>query len=82
MKHGTHYPKGSVHPSSSVGEQEGQLFQNDGDVTRYPNTTVQDTVFNGHRVKTHETSGGSGGKSKHDYPKSREKFGSEKMVGA
>jgi len=74
------YPKGSAHPSGSVGEQEGQLFQNDGDVTRYPNTTHRDTIFNGHRVKTKECSGGSGSPNKSDYPKSRETFGTEKTV--
>lgn len=76
------YPKGSAHPSSKIGEQEGQLFQNDGDVTQYPNTTAADTVFNGHKNKTRECSGGGGKPNKSDYPKSREKFGTEKMVSA
>lgn len=79
---GVTYPKPSKHPSMSVGEQEGELFQNDGDVTRYENTTHRDTTFNGHRVKTKECSGGSGSPAKNDYPKSRERFGSETMVGS
>lgn len=74
------YPKPSKHPSGSVGEQEGQLFQNDGDVTSYPNTTAADTRFDGHRVKTKLCVGGSGSPAKADYQKSREKFGSEKVV--
>jgi hypothetical protein len=79
---GVTYPKGSAHPSSKVGEQEGQLFQNDGDTTVYANTTHKDTVFNGHRVQTKECSGGSGSANKSDYPKSRTKFGSETLVAA
>jgi hypothetical protein len=76
------YPKGSAHPSSKVGEQEGQLFQNDGDVTHYNNTTAKDTEFNGHRVQTLECTGGSGKANKSDYPKSRRSFGTEKLVAA
>jgi hypothetical protein len=74
------YPKSSPNPSSSVGEQEGQLFQNDGDVTRYPNTTHRDTIYNGDRVHTKECSGGSGSPCKCDYPPKRVSFGTEKVV--
>jgi hypothetical protein len=77
---GQMYPKGSAHPSKSVGEQEGQLFQSDGSVTSYPNTTVKDTVYNGDRCKTLECSGGSGKPNKSDYPKSRTKFASERAA--
>ena len=71
------YPKKSANPSSSVGEQEGQLFQNDGDVTHYANTTAKDTVYNGDRCKTLECHGGSGKPNKSDYPKHRTVFGTE-----
>jgi hypothetical protein len=81
------YPKGSKHPSSKVGEQDGKESWNAKHRTRFGNTTVKDTVYNGDRVKTKSCSTGAGMAGGNQqvschYPKkSHEKFGSEKHVG-
>ncbi len=77
------YPKKSKHPSQSVGEQDGKDSWNGKNRTSYGNTTVKDTVYNGDTVKTKHCEGGG---SSTDisvtcrYPKSREKFGSERSA--
>ncbi len=79
------YPKGSKHPSSSVGEQEGKGSWNDANRNQYPNTTVKDTVYNGEIAKTKHCVGGGASTNiqvSAFYPKSREKFGSERHVGS
>jgi hypothetical protein len=75
------YPKGSVHPSSKVGEQDGKPIWPDGSKTSYGNTSVKDTVYNGDRCQTKRCEGGSGGANGPDYKPSRTKFGSEIHVG-
>lgn len=78
------YPKGSAHPSSSVGEQDPAPTRANGSRTKYGNTTVKDTVYNGDRAKTKSCEGGGASTDMQvscRYPKSREKFGTEKYVG-
>jgi hypothetical protein len=78
------YPKGSKHPSSAVGEQDGKDSWNGKRRTSYGNTTVKDTVYNGDIAKTKMCEGGGASTDMSvtcRYPKSREKFDSEKHVG-
>jgi len=85
------YPKGSAHPSSKVGEQDGKASWNAQRRTKYSNTTVKDTVYNGDIVKTKSCDGGHGmgGGNKQvsaSYPKKgkmqRGTFGSESSIGS
>lgn len=82
------YPKGSAHPSSKVGEQDGKATWPDSSKTEYGNTTVKDTVYNGEMAQTKSCSGvgkikGGGNKQvSATYPKKiHGKFGSEIHVG-
>ena len=77
------YPKGSKHPSQSVGEQDSKSSWDAKSRVSYGNTTVKDTVYNGDTVKTKSCSTGAGkarGKAQVSctYPGSRAKFPSEK----
>lgn len=77
------YPKGSKHPSKSVGEQNSKESWNAKRPTTYGNTTQKDTSYNGNTVKTKSCSSGSGkakGSSQVSctYKGSRAKFPSEK----
>ena len=75
------YPKGSAHPSRKVGEQDGEQNWEGKNRTSYPNTTVSDTNYEGDRVHTRSSEGGSGSPNGPDYAKSRVKFDTEKHVG-
>ena len=78
------YPKSSKHPSMSVGEQDSKDTWPDHKRVEYGNTTVKDTVYNGDIAKTKHCEGGGSSTDMQVscyYPKSREKFGSEKHVG-
>jgi hypothetical protein len=84
------YPKGSKHPSSKVGEQDGKDSWNAKRRTSFKNTTVKDTVYNGDVVQTKscDTGAGKAGGSKQvsaHYPKKgkmqRGTFGSESQIG-
>lgn len=85
------YPKGSKHPSMKVGEQDGKASWDAPSRTRYSNTTVKDTVYNGDTVQTKSCSEGhgKGGGNKQvscTYPKKgkmqRGAFGSESNIGS
>lgn len=75
------YPKGSKHPSQSVGEQDGKDSWDGRNKVEYKNTTVKDTVYEGDRVNTKHCTGGEGSANGPDFPKKREKFDSERHVG-
>lgn len=83
------YPKGSVHPSGSVGEQEVkkadvESWKGDPSQTRYPGEGYKGTDFNGHDAKCQKLDQSNrwpGNPSKTSYPKGKSPaFGTEKSA--
>lgn len=73
------YPKASANPSKSVGEQHTTNWPTSNNVN-YPGGGASSTVYNGDRSHTKVCKGGSGSKSKSDYPGTKyETFGTEKV---
>jgi hypothetical protein len=75
------YPKGSKHPSGSVGEQESTFHKGDPSATSYPGKGFKGTDFNGHKNKTlklDQSGKFPGNPAKTSYPQGKApSFGSE-----
>ena len=72
------YGKPSAQPQSGVGEQKGKSSWDDENKAHYPKNGRP--AFTGHRVHLKENSGGGGSHNGNDYPKSPERFGTERGV--
>ena len=71
------YPKGSAHPSKSVGECETTSWPEHID-DRYPHGGAKETSYHGDRSQTLHCSGNNSSAPGNDYKKKRRKFETEK----